>query len=92
MLHYCVANIAGFFADSFTQRLANATIAYVKKIADMGWQHASLQDAAIYSGVNVAGGFVTEQAVAKVHQMEYHELKSIIDNCPEFGGMYDKTT
>jgi alanine dehydrogenase len=66
--------------------LANATIPYVKKIADMGWQHASLKDTAIYSGVNVAGGFVTEQAVAKAHQMEYHELKSIIDNCPEFGG------
>ena len=30
--------------------------------------------------------FVTEQAVAIAHQMEYHELKSIIDNCPEFGG------
>jgi len=50
----------------------------------MGWQHASLQDTVIYSGVNVAGEFVTEQAVAKAHQMEYHELKDIIDNCPTF--------
>ncbi len=41
---------------------------------------------AIYSGVNVAGGFVTEKAVAKAHQIEYYELKDIIDNCPEFGG------
>ena len=92
VIHYCVANIPGDYPVTSTYALANATIAYVKKIADMGWQNASLEDAAIYSGVNVAGGFVTEQAVAKAHQMEYHELKSIIDNCPEFGGMYDKTT
>ncbi len=86
MIHYCVANMPGDYPVTSTYALANATIPYVKKIADMGWQHASLEDAAIYSGVNVAGGFVTEQAVAKAHQMEYHELKSIIDNCPEFGG------
>jgi len=92
VIHYCVANIPGDYPVTSTYALANATIAYVKKIADMGWKNASLQDAAIYSGVNIAGGFVTEQAVAKAHQMEYHELKSIIDNCPEFGGMYDKTT
>jgi alanine dehydrogenase len=86
VIHYCVANIPGDYPVTSTHALANATIPYVKKIADMGWQNASLQDGAIYSGVNVAGGFVTEQAVAKVHQMKYHELKSIIDNCPEFGG------
>ena len=86
VIHYCVANMPGDYPVTSTQALANATITYVKKIADMGWENASLVDTAIYSGVNVAGGFVTEKAVAKVHQMEYHELKDIIDNCPKFGG------
>ncbi len=86
VIHYCVANMPGDYPVTSTYALANATIPYVKKIADIGWQNASLQDGAIYSGVNVAGGFVTEQAVAKAHQMEYYELKDIIDNCPEFGG------
>lgn len=86
VIHYCVANIPGDYPVTATQALANATISYVKKIADMGWKNASLEDAAIYSGVNIAGGFVTEEAVAKAHQMKYHELKDIIDNCPEFGG------
>ena len=86
VIHYCVANIPGDYPVTSTYALANATIPYVKRIADMGWQSASLEDAAIYSGVNVAGGFVTEQAVAKAHQIEYHELKDIIDNCPDFGG------
>jgi alanine dehydrogenase len=86
VIHYCVANIPGDYPITATYALANATIPYVKRIADKGWKNASLQDVAIYSGVNVAGGFVTEEAVAKAHQMEYHALKDIIDNCPEFGG------
>ncbi|RRS31715.1 MAG: alanine dehydrogenase [Epsilonproteobacteria bacterium (ex Lamellibrachia satsuma)] len=86
VIHYCVANMPGDYPVTSTHALANATIPYVKKIADMGWQNASLQDSAIYSGVNVAGGFVTEDAVAKAHQMEYYELKDIMDNCPNFGG------
>jgi alanine dehydrogenase len=86
VIHYCVANIPGDYPVTATYALANATIPYVKRLADRGWKNASLEDTAIYSGVNVAGGFVTEQAVAKAHQMEYHALKDIIDNCPEFGG------
>lgn len=86
VIHYCVANIPGDYPVTATQALSNATIPYVKKIADLGWKSASLQDIAIYSGVNVAGGFVTEKAVAKAHQIEYYELKDILNHCPEFGG------
>jgi alanine dehydrogenase len=86
VLHYCVANIPGDYPLTATQALSNATMPYVKKIADIGWKHASLEDAAIYSGVNVAGGFVTEKGVAKAHQIEYHALHDIMDNCPNFGG------
>ena len=86
VIHYCVANMPGDYPVTATLALSNATIPYVKKIADLGWKRASLEDSAIYSGVNVAGGFVTEKAVAKAHQIEYYELKNIINNCPEFGG------
>ena len=86
VIHYCVANMPGDYPVTATQALSNATIPYVKKIADLGWKRASLEDSAIYSGVNVAGGFVTEKAVAKAHQIEHYELKNIINNCPEFGG------
>jgi alanine dehydrogenase len=86
VIHYCVANMPGDYPVTATLALSNATIPYVKKIADLGWKRASLEDSAIYSGVNVAGGFVTEKAVAKAHQIEHYELKNIIHNCPEFGG------
>jgi alanine dehydrogenase len=84
VIHYCVANMPGDYPVTATYALANATIPYVKRIADLGWKRASLQDSAIYSGVNVAGGFVTESAVAGAHRMEYCELKDIINKCPKF--------
>jgi len=86
IIHYCVANIPGDYPVTATQALANATISYVKKIADLGWRLASQEDNAIYSGVNVAGGYVTQEAVAKAHHMEYRNLEAIIDDCPNFGG------
>jgi len=85
VLHYCVANIPGDYPLTATQALSNATIPYVKKIADIGWKSACSSDTAIYSGVNIAGGFVTDEAVACAHEMAYHSLKDVIDHCPEFG-------
>ena len=85
VLHYCVANIPGDYPLTATQALSNATIPYVKKIADMGWKNACLKDASIYSGVNVAGGYVTDEAVANAHNMDYHMLKDMMYHCTEFG-------
>ncbi|MDM5271086.1 alanine dehydrogenase [Sulfurovum sp. zt1-1] len=84
VLHYCVANIPGNYPMTSTQALSNATIKYAKRIADMGWRNAVLYDKAIYSGVNVAGGFVTNEPVANTNGINYHELKDIIDLCPIF--------
>ena len=84
IIHYCVANMPGDYPVTATHALTNATLPYVRKIADLGWKNVSLQDSAIYSGVNVAGGYVTEKAVAKAHKMEYHALKDILEHCPEF--------
>ncbi len=85
VLHYCVANIPGDYPLTATQALSNATIPYVKKIADMGWKNASLKHASIYSGVNVSGGFVTDEAVANAHKMDSYSLKDMMYHCPEFG-------
>ena len=86
VIHYCVANMPGDYPITATQALANATIPYIRKIADMGWKRASLDDPAIYSGVNIVDGYVTHEAVAKSHQMQYYKLKEIIDLSREFGG------
>jgi len=84
VIHYCVANMPGDYPVTATYALSNATLPYVKKIADMGWKDASLKEGGIYSGVNVAGGYVTEAAVAAAHGMEYCELKEIMEQCIAF--------
>lgn len=84
VLHYCVANIPGNYPVTSTQALANATIRYAKRIADAGWREAVMHDNAIYSGVNVAGGYITNEAVANVHGKEYRKLRDIIDLCPAY--------
>jgi alanine dehydrogenase len=86
VLHYCVANIPGNYPMTSTQALSNATIKYAKRIADWGWRKSILEDSAIYSGVNVAGGYVTNKPVANTHSIEYHELSEIIAECPFFDG------
>lgn len=84
VIHYCVANMPGDYPVTATYALTNATLPYVKKIADLGWKQTSLKESAVYSGVNIAGGYVTESAVAKAHDMEYSELKEIMEACPDF--------
>ncbi|HEO99326.1 MAG: alanine dehydrogenase [Campylobacterales bacterium] len=84
VLHYCVTNIPGNYPMTSTQALANATIKYARRIADLGWREAVMGDQAIYSGVNVAGGFVTNEPVAQTHGIEYRELRDIVDLPPDY--------
>ncbi len=46
VIHYCVANMPGDYPVTATYALANATLPYVKKVADLGWKNASLEDSA----------------------------------------------
>ncbi|MDD3498975.1 alanine dehydrogenase [Sulfurovum sp.] len=84
ILHYCVSNIPGNYPRTSTEALTNATINYAKRIAGLGWREAAMSDDAIYSGVNVAGGFVTNEPVAKTHGIAHHKLKEIIALCPVY--------
>ncbi|MDD3592751.1 MAG: alanine dehydrogenase [Sulfurovum sp.] len=84
ILHYCVSNIPGNYPMTSTEALTNATIKYIKSIARLGWREASMSDDSIYSGVNVAGGFLTNEPVAITHDIAYHDLRDIIDLCPVY--------
>ncbi|MBD3790052.1 MAG: alanine dehydrogenase [Campylobacterales bacterium] len=89
IVHYCVANMPGDYPKTASAALANATLPYVKQIAELGWKSAVLKNSALYSGVNVAGGYVTNKAVADAHALKYTQLDDILDQCPEFGGNND---
>lgn len=64
---YCVANMPGAVPHTSTSALTNATLPYVRAIAAHGWRDALRADAALAAGLNVAGGVLTNAAVAAAH-------------------------
>jgi alanine dehydrogenase len=65
VVHYCVANMPGAVARTSTFALTNATLPYVRSIADRGWEHALAHDAGFARGLNVHAGRITHAAVAR---------------------------
>ncbi len=63
-LYYCVANMPGAVPVTSTRALTNATLPYILKIADQGWEAAAAADPALAAGLNVRGGAVVNAAVA----------------------------
>src|SRR5690606_9363407 len=71
VVHYCVANMPGAVPRTSTWALANTTIAYALKMADMGVAAAARADRALMKGLNTYGGHVTYEPVAQAHQLEF---------------------
>lgn len=64
-LFYCVANMPGAVPRTSTFALTNATMPYVLKLADKGWQAACVSDAALARGLSThQGALVSEQVAA----------------------------
>ncbi len=62
---YCVANMPGAVPETSTRALTNATLPYVLRLADQGWEAASEHDRALGRGLNAANGRIVNQAVAE---------------------------
>lgn len=69
-IFYCVANMPGAVPTTSTYALTNATMPYVRAIANHGWKAALQADGALALGLNTHGGHVTNEAVATAHDLE----------------------
>jgi alanine dehydrogenase len=78
IIHYCVANMPGAVPITSTQALTNATLPYAIALADHGVAGAIRHDPGLRSGVNVAAGRVTHQAVAEAVGEEYTPLENAL--------------
>jgi alanine dehydrogenase len=74
VVHYCVANMPGAVARTSTFALTNATLPYVRMLADLGWQAALKKDSGFAAGLNVHAGQITHPAVAQALNLEAHPL------------------
>ncbi len=74
ILHYAVANIPGAVPYTSTLGLTNATLPYVLKLADKGWQMACEQCAELKLGLNVVQGKIVYKEVAEAWGLDYEPL------------------
>src|SRR6202000_1140490 len=65
VIHYCVANMPGAVPRTSTFALTNATLPYVRALADLGWQAALKRDPGLQAGLNVHAGEITHDVVAR---------------------------
>jgi alanine dehydrogenase len=76
VIHYCVTNMPGAVPRTSTFALTNATLPYVRAIADHGWQKAIAHDPGLANGLNVHAGQLTHEAVAKALRLEYRAFRA----------------
>jgi alanine dehydrogenase len=65
VIHYCVTNMPGAVPRTSTFALTNATLPYVKALANQGWRAALAADPGFALGLNVHAGHITHEAVAR---------------------------
>ena len=71
VVHYCVANMPGGVPRTSTIALNAATLPYLVKLANKGYQKALGKDKNFLAGLNVHKGMVTYKAVADVFGHEF---------------------
>jgi alanine dehydrogenase len=77
-LFYCVANMPGAVPQTSTFALTNATMPYVRAIANRGWAEALRADPALALGLNAHAGSLTNVAVAEAHGLESRALDDVL--------------
>jgi len=65
VVHYCVTNMPGAVARTSTFALNNATLPFALAIAEHGYKDALRLDPHLRNGLNIHGGAVTYEAVAR---------------------------
>lgn len=71
VVHYCVANMPGAVPRTATLALNNATLPYVLRLANKGYQNALREDHYFCAGLNVCRGAITNPDVADALQKKY---------------------
>ena len=73
VVHYCVANMPGGVPRTSTLALNNATLPFLVKLANKGYQKALIEDRNFLSGLNLYKGEVTYKAVAETFGYQFRE-------------------
>lgn len=78
VVHYAVANMPGAVPRTSTIALTNVTVPYAVQIANKGYRQACLDNEALMMGINCVDGYVTYNAVAEAHGLEYANVRDLL--------------
>ncbi len=78
VVHYCVANMPGGVPRTSTIALNKATLPFLSRLADNGYQKALKNDPNFLAGLNVHKGDITYKAVADIFGYKYVESNQVI--------------
>ena len=78
VVHYCVANMPGGVPRTSTFALNQATLPYLVKLANKGYQKALSEDKNFLAGLNVCKGEVTYKAVADTFGYNFTSASQLI--------------
>jgi alanine dehydrogenase len=76
VIHYCVTNMPGAVPRTSTFALTNATLPYVRALADHGWRQAIANDLGLARGLNVHAGQLTHEAVARALGLDFRAYRA----------------
>jgi len=79
VVHYAVANMPGAVPRTSTIALTNVTVPYAIQIANKGYKQSCLDNPALLKGINTLDGFVTYEAVAEAHGVEFSDTRSLLE-------------
>ncbi|SDY58276.1 alanine dehydrogenase [Bacillus sp. 166amftsu] len=82
VVHYAVANMPGAVPRTSTLALTNVTVPYAVQIANKGYKEACLSNSALLKGINTLDGYVTFEAVAEAHSLQYADAKELLEKAP----------
>ncbi|UOQ94132.1 alanine dehydrogenase [Halobacillus shinanisalinarum] len=78
VLHYAVANMPGAVPRTSTIGLTNVTVPYALQLANKGCKQACQDNEALFKGINTLDGYVTYQAVAEAHGLDYASASELL--------------
>lgn len=78
VIHYCVANMPGAVPRTSVVALTNATLPYVRLLANHGLEASISDNPGLAEGVNVYKGKITYRAVAESQGRKYTPLEALL--------------
>lgn len=75
VVHYSVANMPGAVPMTSTFALTNATLPYVKLLADHGWKEALRNNETLKKGLNIIDGDIVFQGVAEAFGLPFKTVE-----------------